>query len=249
VPLPSVSEIEEAGLGAWPGIHTARDGQWVMRAANGYTNRANSVQSLDPNDDGDVAARLERIGQWYDERGLPVICRVTPLAGPALLDKLDKEWIAYGHSHVMAMDLEARSFVTDENAALVAVNSPEWLGAQHRLQGYDGATVQRLRQIVERFETPATGITLRDADATPLAAAYMVVVDGLVFPGNVVTDAAQRGKGYGRRLMQSGFAWAREAGARRAVVQVAADNPPAIALYTGLGYAHQYDYHYRRLGP
>ena len=247
--LPDVTEIERASIGAWPGVHTARDGQWVMRAASGYTNRANSVQSLDAEDDCEIETRLANARRWYDGHQLPIIFRVTPLAGPALLAELDRNWVAYGHSHVMAMDLEPRDFAADARASFVPSDSSEWLKAQQHLQGYDDATVPRLKQIVERFESPATGIIIREADATLVAAAYMVAVDGIIFPGNVVTATAHRGKGNARRLMESGFAWAREIGAQRAVVQVAADNPPAIALYKGLGYVHQYDYHYRRLAP
>jgi GNAT superfamily N-acetyltransferase len=249
VPLPGVSEIERASIDAWPGVDTARDGQWVMRAANGYTNRANSVQSLDAADDDDVGMRLEHVERWYRDRGLPVIFRVTPLAGPALLGELEKRWTAYGHSHVMAMSLEAEAFTADANATLVAVDSPEWLEAQRQMQSYDDATVPKLKAIVERFDAPATGIIVNADDGKSSAAAYMVVVDGIVFPGNVVTDSRHRGKGYARRMMQSGFAWATRNGARQAAVQVAADNPPAISLYSGLGYVYQYDYHYRRLAP
>jgi len=62
-----------------------------------------------------------------------------------------------------------------------------------------------------------------------------------------VTAENQRRRGYARRLLQSGLAWARQAGGRRAGIQVLADNAAAISLYEGLGYIRHCEYHYRRL--
>jgi ribosomal protein S18 acetylase RimI-like enzyme len=46
--------------------------------------------------------------------------------------------------------------------------------------------------------------------------------------------------------MRSALAWAKQAGASFAALNVAADNPPALALYGSVGYAVMYDYHYAR---
>jgi GNAT superfamily N-acetyltransferase len=247
--LPTVNDIEQANLKAWPAIDTENDGQWVLRAAGGYTKRANSVQSLDPADDADAAPRLERAARWFRDRKLPPVFRVTPLAGPGILAELDKGWAAFDHSLVLAMDMGSLQFAADENTALLPVTSPDWLKSQQQLQGYDDATVGRLARIVERIKAPARGLIHYGEDATPSASALIVVVNGVVFTGNVVTAGHQRRRGYARKLLTSGFAWARHAGGRRAGIQVMADNAPAIALYEGLGYQRHYEYHYRRLGP
>ncbi len=245
--LPSVSDIEQAGLRAWPAIDTASDGQWVLRAAGGYTKRANSVQSLEVGDDGDATARLERAARWYRDRRLPPIFRVTPLAGPAILAALGEHWVALDRSLVLAMDMGPQSFTADENTATYSVTSSDWLNAQRQLQRYDEATVERLKRIVERIRAPVRGLVHYGEDAIPSASAVMMVVNGLVYTGNVVTAASQRRRGYARRLMLSGLAWARQAGGRRAAINVLANNAPAIALYEGLGYVRHYEYHYRRL--
>ena len=139
--LPSVSDIEQANLKAWPAIDTENDGQWVLRAAGGYTKRANSVQSLDPADDADAAPRLERAARWFRDRKLPPVFRVTPLAGPGILAELDKGWAAFDHSLVLAMDMGPLQFAADENTALLPVTSPDWLKSQQQLQGYDETAI------------------------------------------------------------------------------------------------------------
>ena len=46
-------------------------------------------------------------------------------------------------------------------------------------------------------------------------------------------------------MMRTGLNWAHEKGATIAALNVQADNSAAQALYSSLGFAHQYDYHYR----
>ena len=70
--VPSVLAVETAALTAWPGLYTAYDGHWVWRAARGYSNRANSIQCLDPGGDrGGIAdsRRCQNRRQLLAERG------------------------------------------------------------------------------------------------------------------------------------------------------------------------------------
>jgi GNAT superfamily N-acetyltransferase len=222
-----------------------RDGQWVRRAANGYTKRANSVQCLDPTDGENAAARLAAARQWFEARGIAPVFRVTPLTASAAVDALRTAgWVAFDRSHTMAMDLAGLDAAFDSRAELVAPADARFLSAQRLLQEYDDATVGKLSAVIAAIAVPAAGVVIRAEDGRPVAAALMDVADGVAVAGNVVTASAERGKGYGRALMRSALAWAKQAGASFAALNVAADNPPALALYGSLGYAVIYDYHY-----
>lgn len=48
---------------------------------------------------------------------------------------------------------------------------------------------------------------------------------------------AARGRGLGRALLQAAIAQARDMGAETMFLEVGADNPQALALYAGLGFA------------
>lgn len=241
--LPGADVFERAGLKAWPGIEVEYDGQWIRRWANGYTQRANSVQSLDPGDVAGAAERLEASRRWYEARRQTPIFRVTPLAGSAVVAALDAAgWPSVDASHLFAMELG--SIEPDPRGRLHDLLDPEFLAVQQRLQGYADDKLARMRALLSVIDVPARGIVLR-ADGQPVASALMAVADGIVVTGNVVTDPTQRRKGYAVAMMRTGLAWARAAGARIAALNVAADNPPAQALYRGLGYMHRYDYSYR----
>lgn len=245
--LPGAAVFERAGLDTWPGIEVEWDGDWVRRATGGYTKRANSVQCLNAADDGDVEARVAAAVAWFNARNLPPVFRMTPLAGPALSATLERlGWRTIDASHQFAMPLGPTA--PDPRGRIFAVRDPVWLAIAQQLSGYDDARQARLEALLAVIQVEACGVAVFDAAGLPVASALMAIADGIVVTGNVVTAAAQRRKGYGAAMMATGHAWAHAAGATIAALNVQADNAGAQALYRGLGYTHQYDYHYRLAG-
>ena len=62
----------------------------------------------------------------------------------------------------------------------------------------------------------------------------------------IATARGEQRKGHARRLVLSALKWARQHGARKAWLQVEADNETALALYRSLGFEEVYRYHYRQ---
>jgi GNAT superfamily N-acetyltransferase len=246
--LPGADVFERAGLKAWPGIEVEYDGRWIRRAANGYTQRANSVQSLDPTDDANVKARIAASRAWFEARNLTPIFRSTPLASARVTAALDEAgWVQVDHSHLFAMELGA--VAADPRGEIYELLDPVFLDAQQKLQGYSDERLGKLKALLSVIDVFGCGIVLYSPKGEPVASALMAVADGIVITGNVVTDSAHRRKGYGAAMMRTGLAWAKGAGARIAALNVAAVNTAGQALYTGLGYRHQYDYVYRVPAP
>jgi N-acetylglutamate synthase len=242
--LPGADFFERSGLAAWPGIEVEWDGAWVRRAANGYTKRANSVQCLDPADDDNAEQRIVAASDWFSARGLTPVFRVTPLTGPRTLAALEAMgWLRYDDSYHYAMTLG--SIEPDRRGKDHDALDPQFLAVQRQLARYDDRRMDGLTALLGALEAPARGIVLYDESGAAVASAIMTIADQIVVAGNVVTDASQRRKGYGSAMMRTGLAWGQSAGARLAALNVQADNSGAQALYRGLGYQHQYDYHYR----
>lgn len=245
--LSGAEMFERSGLKAWPGIEVEWDGAWVRRAANGYTKRANSVQSLDPGDDSDAEARIAASVAWFKARGLPPVFRVTPLTSLRVIAVLDDlGWRSFDASYQFAMPLGPTQ--PDPRCRDHAVLDPAYLAAAQRLQNYSQTQMAGLKALLAALEVPARGFVLHDVDGAPVASALMTIADGIVVTGNVVTDPNQRRKGYAAAMLKSGLAWAHAAGAHIAALNVQADNTAAQALYAGLGYTNQYAYSYRAPG-
>lgn len=104
--------------------------------------------------------------------------------------------------------------------------------------------MERMRALFAAMTVPAAGIVLKRAGVV-VASGLFAIADGIVVTGNVITDPSRRRQGLAGAMMRTGLAWAKANGASIAALNVQADNDGAIALYRGLGYSHQYDYHYR----
>ena len=81
--LPDVETFERAGLLAWPGIEEKWDGNWVRRAAGGYTKRANSTQCFDPDDFEDADTRVISACSWMQAGRVPAFAKLSVAVNPS----------------------------------------------------------------------------------------------------------------------------------------------------------------------
>lgn len=79
--MDEIIELERAAALHWRGVEEEALGEWVLRAAEGFTGRANSV--LPAGDPGlPLDQALATITSWYRSRGLPPMIQVAmPLDG------------------------------------------------------------------------------------------------------------------------------------------------------------------------
>ena len=243
----TATQIEQATLLAWPSLETITDGAWSARFARGYTKRANSIHSLDLADDGNAAARLDVLTAAYRAHNLRPIFRITPLAGPGIVAALDaKGWETFEPSLVLTMPLTKRQRLVSATPKYFEPTDPEWRAIQGGMAGYDAATLESLRQILDLLTVPARGVVVYDETYQPAGAALAIQAEGIAVFLNVVVDPERRGEGFGRAVMHAALNWTSQMGASNAAIQVLADNEVALALYRKLGFTDAYGYHYRR---
>src|SRR5690606_34782108 len=80
--LPVVRRFEAAGARAWPATSVYYDGAWAVRlTASHPAKRLNSINPLDPGDDGNLPERIARLGREFEAYGRPLTFRMSPLSG------------------------------------------------------------------------------------------------------------------------------------------------------------------------
>src|ERR1700746_1220079 len=83
--METIIDLERMASAHWRGTEKEWLGDWLFRAAEGFTGRANSVLPLgDPGVPLDEA--LVAVTRWYRDRGLPPMIVVPPPAEPAPQD-------------------------------------------------------------------------------------------------------------------------------------------------------------------
>jgi N-acetylglutamate synthase len=235
--------LERLADRAWPAPVHERLGEWFLRAADGWTNRANSALPLgDPGLPMDEAA--EQVRHWYTARGLqPKITVPLPLRRDVANVLRNEDWEAQPLVLVQTADL-ADSAVLHEGVrfsgvALSEEPSDDFLDiVRARKESLPGSAIEVIKDV------PAVRFAeARDADGTLLAITRGACVDGWLHVALVEVVPAARRRGLARQLFMALGGWARtEHDAARAVLQVEEHNEAAVALYSGLGFTTHHTY-------
>jgi GNAT superfamily N-acetyltransferase len=246
-----ITSLEQIAASAWQPLESAWLGDWVLRAAAGFTGRANSVLPLgDPGLPLDAA--LAAVTQWYAERALPAKIQV-PLPLRADLDAALSHhgWHRHDAVAVMVCDLDPlRMGVTSTHATtsvsvdITEVPDPAWLATFR----YGETPVPDVAvPMMTKTDRPRFA-SVRDSQGATLGIARGAV-SGLwlgITALEVTPDSRRRG--LGRRLIAALAEDASREGCRHAWLQVAHANVGAHALYVQLGFVGHHDYVYRQLG-
>jgi ribosomal protein S18 acetylase RimI-like enzyme len=236
---------EEACRRAWPSPREIVLDHWLIRYAGGATRRTNSVNPLSAKV-ADPIGVIERARALYHAQGQATIFRVLSIVPDmeAPLDRLG--FVADGHS--CTLFLERHDFLRVElgQTELMAEPSREWLEAKNRMTPLSQGDRLIYEQMHGLIGSPKAFAATR-SEGRIVAVAYGVIHDGLLVLESVVTDPAERGRGFGVQTVGSLMAWAARNGADAACLQVVVDNTPARALYHKLGFRTEISqYHYRR---
>lgn len=261
-PATSGQELERVAARAWPPLEQEPLGDWRLRAASGFTRRANSVLPL--GDPGmPLPQALTEVVAWYERRSLPAYVQISVGA-----EDSDEQLAAA----LAGQGWYAETTAEVWTAGLAPVAD---LAAQRASGGDDGAEVRLTRTVEEswlrryqRFEQPdpavptvlsggpsvwfATLPAARDgredvSDPGVPAAIGRLVVDGRWAGFTALeTDPLRRRQRLATRIMSALCDKALDEGASAAYLQVETDNESARRMYGGLGFARHHSYQHWR---
>ncbi|WNI22631.1 GNAT family N-acetyltransferase [Streptomyces sp. ITFR-16] len=246
-PAASFEELARVCARAWPPVESEPLGGWLLRAAGGFTRRANSVLPLgDPGVPLDAA--LARVRQWYAERELPAYIQTATGA-----EGTQEELCAALEEHGWRREVTAEVRI----AALARIGD---LAAEVSRVRLDRAPDEAWLSRYQRVGAPGPEVTavlgggpsvwfatVPGAEDEAPAAIGRCVVDGR-WAGFMAVEVApeHRRRGLATAVMTALARQATDEGASAAWLQVEADNEGARALYDGMGFAPHHRYHHFR---
>lgn len=236
--------IEEAGLNSWPALQQLLFDGWLVRFAQGYTKRANSVTPLYPS----LLAAEEKIA-WcehlYQKHHLPPIFRLLSFSEES--QHLDHLLAQRGYSlldRTLVWTLTLPSKLAPENSAISAIPLADWLPIYGQWSTRDSEFQQVHRELLEQILSPTLFAVLYQ-QGTAVACGLGVLEHEVFGLFDIVTDPEQRRKGHGRQLVTSMLAWGKQQGAQSTYLQVVHTNLAAQQMYATLGFQESYHYWYR----
>jgi ribosomal protein S18 acetylase RimI-like enzyme len=261
-----IIDLERAAALHWRGTTEERLGEWLLRAAEGFTGRANSALPL--GDPGmPVGEAVDAVTDWYRSRGLPPMIVVPlPIAngystaseGNSTAPEIDpplhefdaylseRRWVTRsGPAFVMVADLPLNSPLDGlpEGTRYRVDRQPDdaWLSVYH----YRGQDRQPpvIRQVLASAPDQAFA-SIRDENAV-LAIARVSTAGGWAGLTAVEVRQDHRRRGLGTAITSSACRFAEAVGLSKVFLQVETGNAAALALYERCGFRYSHRYHYR----
>ncbi|MEG8280746.1 GNAT family N-acetyltransferase [Streptomyces sp. AHA2] len=242
-PAASYEELARVAARAWPPVESERLGDWELRAASGFTRRANSVLPLgEPGLPLDEA--LDAVRRWYGERGLPAYVQTATGAEGAqelLCAALEERgWVREVTAELWVGPLAPVADLEQSPQVVLSRDAGEdWL-ARYRRKGVGEAALRVLRA------GPSVWFATVPGPSEPAAIGRCVVDGRWAGFAAVEVDPALRRRGLGTAVMATLARRALDEGASAAWLQVETGNAAARALYAGMGFAAHHAYHHYR---
>ena len=244
--LDQIRTIEEISLNALPCLQQILYDGWVLRFAEGYTKRANSIAPLYPSSQ-DLSHKIRRCEEIYRRFQLQPIFRLTNTSESEALDRT-LEQLGYLKQDSVSVRVKNISDNDTSNNSLfptIAYElSEEWL--DHYVHAID-LPIQHwntLSTMLELIPNPTCYGWLKDRHRF-CSCGLGVLEQGYLGLFFITTAKKQRSKGYATQLISALLDWGKHNGARLAYIQVETDNQAGINLYNKLGFAEVYQYFYR----
>jgi ribosomal protein S18 acetylase RimI-like enzyme len=256
----SMADLERVMVDGWPPLERAELGSWMLRAASGFTGRANSVLPL-----GDPGRPLPDAVQaaeaWYVERGLrPMFSLFGPEGFTVTDDALGALLGARGYTDVnrsVVMTAAVASLVSatrrpsseegdggDEGEAAVTVREgrapwPQWWAASDERRRGSKDVAQAVMA-----SSPDQVLLAAEVDGRTVATARVAFAHAWAGVFGLHVLPGSRRLGVATALMGAAAAEAQARGNASMYLQVERANAGAVALYRRLGCATHHEYVY-----
>lgn len=238
----------------------AYDG-WLLRFAEGYTKRANSVsvvgESVLP-----LAEKIAYCEKVYKENGLPVVFKIAPMALEMDEYLAEQGYSAVDKTNVMTVDLTNTKVAEGTGAKSSGINvlkgfeggkvsvaieesfSEAWQYYYFTFNKVAPTSVPTAKKIQAKITNPVL-CAMVYAEKKAVACGLGVMEQGYVGLLDIVVKEEYRGCGFGKVLCKALLEKGKECGATAGYLQVVDSNTVAKKLYESLRFEEIYSYWYR----
>ncbi|MEU3275179.1 GNAT family N-acetyltransferase [Saccharomonospora sp. NPDC006951] len=240
-------EIEQACAAAWPAPVARRRGDWLLRAAGGFTARANSA--LVTGDPGiPVEQALEEVCEFAHAQDIDPVVQAIERSGieRELAANGWRPYTEYARGNEVAV-LINRADQADQaehdEVSVLTEPTPAWW----RLAVGTTEPSPAQRHVVTTGAEVGFGFARADdgvAGAVRGALTHARGTGTLVLVSNLAVRDEHRRKGLGTALLDGITRWAAHRGATHRVLQVSVSNSAALALYERRGFTRHHRYRY-----
>jgi GNAT superfamily N-acetyltransferase len=236
--------LEEISLNAWPAFQTLLYDGWVIRFADGFSRRSNSVIPLYPSHQN-ISDKIRMCEAMYRSRGQRVVFKLTPACDPPELNLIlsDEGYRPEAETGVWTLPFLDAPVAPSPDVLLREGFSDEWVSALCALNAYDPRHHPTVAALTRMIDSPRAFAFIRHGEKIA-ACGLGVIRQGFLGFFDIVVGEEFRRQGMGRQIMHSLLDWGRKRSAATAFLQVMTNNPAAMDMYGALGFHEEYRYLY-----
>ncbi len=220
---------------------------WRLRFTGGRTRRFNSVNFTGAeNGTLQLRDRLQKVEEFYQQRNLPAMFRMTPLCETPDLAQI---LVQRGYKREDKTNVNKRNISRDEIPAPAAdveitkLVSEDWLEALARLTSRDKTAFEEMEKRLKIDHVFASFKVDGKITSTGLA----TIDNGVMGLFEFATDPDYRRQGQAEQVVNALLTHAKKVGVRDVYLQVTADNKAGQGFWSHMGFGETlYSYEYLR---
>ena len=158
--------LEELTLNTWQGLEEIHYDGWVIRFANGYTGRANSVNPIYPSTIP-VGRKIDYCEELFRKRDIIPTFRISPIANPeGIVDHLsERGYEAFDPTWVMVLDMENYQHSPPQLPLDIRKTSLDaWLHLNYGLSSRDMVSFSTRKKIIQLVSERASFYIVKVGD-------------------------------------------------------------------------------------
>ena len=237
-----IKVLEEVMLNALPSLNTMYYDGWNLRFAEGYTNRANSVNIFGPSS-LPLEEKIHYCERIYAKQNLPTVFKISPLSFEldSMLEQSGYELVT--KTNVMLLDNNDISLDGFSSIVTEGINE-SWQNQYFKLNGTGKELIPIAKKVQGNILDSVLCATL-SCESEIVACGLCIMEQDYTGLYDIIVSENHRNKGYGYDICTSLIRSASLHGAKKIYLQVVESNTNAVNLYKKIGFQRFYDYWYR----
>jgi ribosomal protein S18 acetylase RimI-like enzyme len=237
--------IEELSMNAWPSLQTVLYDGWIIRMANGYTKRANSVNPIYAYKNN-LEEKIKYCETVYENNGLPVVYKLVECDEHTIIDS-ELEKLHYEQNDITSVQTCNNLTVLNNPINGIIVNNSFdniWTNGFVECNKIKYEHIETIKKMLKNIIGNKI-VVYKEINGEITGCGYGVIENNIVGIFDIIVRENKRGNGYGEEIVKSILSKAKTEGANMAYLQVVNTNTVAKKLYEKSGFKEKYKYWYR----
>ena len=238
--------IEELSMNAWPSLETVLYDGWVIRLANGYSNRSNSINPIYPSR-LKPEMKFEYCEELFARHNMATTYKLLNCDEHTIIDQ-KLESLNYQKIHetsIQICEIQANPKINSTGIIVSEDFDDKWINSVIEFNKVERKDIPTFKKILGSIAMEKIVIR-KESGAETAGCGYGVTGNNYAGVFDIVVKEKFRGKGYGRQIVEAILSEAAKRSMRYSYLQVMLNNPIALHLYKKLGYREIYRYWYRK---